>query len=58
MKKTLKVKLTPTKEQAESLLETMELFNDACNRISGKSFEAGTPRPVSGSTRLPSWSWR
>ena len=46
MKKTLKVKLNPTKEQAESLLETMELFNDACNWISGKSFEAGTPHQM------------
>jgi len=46
MKKTLKVKLTPTKEQAKSLLETMERFNDACNWISQKSFEAGTPHQV------------
>ncbi len=43
MKKILKVKLTPTKEQAKSLLETIESFNDACNWISRKSFEAGTP---------------
>ena len=43
MKKTLKVKLTPTKEQAKSLLETIETFNDACNWISRKSFETGTP---------------
>ena len=43
MKKTLKVKLTPTKEQAKSLLETIESFNDACNWIFRKSFEAGTP---------------
>ena len=43
MKKILKVKLTPTKEQAKSLLETIETFNDACNWIFRKSFEAGTP---------------
>ena len=46
MKKTLKVKLTPTKEQAKSLLETIESFNDACNWISRKSFEAGTPHQM------------
>ncbi len=39
MKKSLKVKLTPTKEQVKSLLETMTLFNDACNWISRKSDE-------------------
>ncbi|BAM07218.1 transposase [Leptospirillum ferrooxidans] len=43
MKKILKAKLTPTKEQAKSLLETIETFKEACNWISRKSFEAGTP---------------
>ena len=46
MKKTLKVKLLTTKEQSQSLLETMEMFNDACNWISEKSFSAGVPHQM------------
>jgi len=34
MKLTLKIKLLPTEEQSEALLETMKASNDACNEIS------------------------
>jgi len=34
MKQTLMVKLSPSPEQRESLLQTMECFNEACNAIS------------------------
>ncbi|MHB1900206.1 MAG: hypothetical protein ACYCSV_12225, partial [Leptospirillum sp.] len=44
--KTLKVKLTTTKEQSKALLSTMEQFNEACNWISRKSFEAEVFRQV------------
>ena len=40
MNKTLKVKLATTQEQSKALLSTMEQFNEACNWISQKSFEA------------------
>ena len=46
MNKTLKVKLTTTKEQSRALLSTMEQFNEACNWISRKSFEAEVFRQV------------
>ena len=46
MKITLKVKLITTPEQAQTLLETMEQFNEACNWISRKSFEAEVFRQV------------
>jgi len=42
MKKTLKVKLITTEEQAKTLLKTMEEFNRACDWISRKAFEAKT----------------
>ena len=38
MKITLKVKLLTTEEQSQSLLETIEEFNKACNWISEKAF--------------------
>lgn len=34
MKLTVKVKLLPTKEQKDSLVKTMEVFNEACNYVS------------------------
>ncbi len=46
MNKTLKVKLATTKEQSKALLSTMEQFNEACNWISRKSFEAEVFRQV------------
>lgn len=42
MKLTVKVKLLPTAEQHQSLKATMEMFNAACNYVSGKAFEAKT----------------
>ena len=42
MKQTLMIKLAPTKEQHQALLETMERFNEACNYASGKAFETQT----------------
>jgi putative transposase len=39
MKLTLQVKLLPTKEQAQSLLDTMKVSNIACNKISGVAWE-------------------
>jgi IS605 OrfB family transposase len=42
MKQTLVIKLAPTKEQHQALLETMERFNEACNYASGKAFETLT----------------
>ncbi|MHB8422986.1 MAG: hypothetical protein ACYDAM_09540 [Leptospirales bacterium] len=40
MKKTLRVKLMTADEQVKTLLETMEMFNKACDWISEKAFEA------------------
>jgi IS605 OrfB family transposase len=42
MKLTAKVKLTPTTEQAESLKQTLETANAACNRISAQAWEHKT----------------
>lgn len=42
MKQTLMVKLAPTKEQYDALLQTMERFNEACNYISQLAFELKT----------------
>lgn len=42
MKLTLKIKLLPTIEQHNSLLETMKRFNHACNHISGIAFDTKT----------------
>jgi putative transposase len=39
MKLTVKVKLLPTSEEKQSLLKTMERFNDACDYISKVAFE-------------------
>jgi len=39
MKQTLMVKLAPTPEQHDLLLETMERFNEACNHIAEVAFE-------------------
>ena len=39
MKLTVKVKLLPTPEEKQSLLKTMERFNEACNYISNVAFE-------------------
>jgi len=36
---TVAVKLSPTREQHDSLLRTMERFNDACNYIAGIAFK-------------------
>jgi IS605 OrfB family transposase len=38
MKQTLLIKLSPSKEQYDALLKTMEAFNEACNYISEKAF--------------------
>lgn len=42
MKLTVKVKLLPTKEQKQSLLKTIEVFNKACNYISDIAFKNKT----------------
>ncbi|GAH48124.1 unnamed protein product, partial [marine sediment metagenome] len=42
MKLTLLVKLAPTQEQHQALLETMERFNEACNDIAEVAFENRT----------------
>ncbi len=42
MKQTLMVKLAPTPEQHQALLETMEHSNEACNYASAKAFETQT----------------
>jgi IS605 OrfB family transposase len=42
MKQTLMVKLAPSIEQCQTLLETMERFNEACNAIAGVAFALGT----------------
>ena len=42
MKQTLMVKLAPSAEQYQSLLETMEGFNEACNDIAKVAFTIGT----------------
>jgi len=39
MKLTLQIKLLPTKEQAQSLLDTMKVSNVACNKISDVAWE-------------------
>ena len=44
MQLTTKVKLNPTQEQRELLLETIELYNKATNRISELAFDSGTKR--------------
>jgi putative transposase len=40
MKQTMLLKLAPTTEQANALLETMHAFNAACNYIAAQAFEA------------------
>jgi IS605 OrfB family transposase len=42
VKQTLMIKLSPSQEQHQALLETMERFNEACNYASGKAFETCT----------------
>jgi len=42
MKQTLMIKLAPTPEQHQALLETMERFNEACNYASDKAFNTQT----------------
>ena len=42
MKQTLMVKLAPSPEQYEALLETVEAFNEACNYASRDSFDSKT----------------
>ena len=44
MQLTTKVKLKPTDEQRKLLLETMELYNRACNRICEIAFNANTKK--------------
>ena len=44
---TLKVKLNPTKEQRQKLLNTMETFNAACDDISKNAYESGMARAFS-----------
>ena len=46
MKQTLIVKLAPTKEQQQSLLKTMEVFNEACNFITEVAFVLKTANKV------------
>jgi len=46
MKLTLMVKLVPTKEQYNSLLQTMEKFNEACDCIAETAFELKTANKV------------
>src|SRR6266852_2642561 len=40
MKQTMLLKLVPTTEQHQALLETMQVFNAACNYIAEQAFEA------------------
>jgi putative transposase len=40
MKQAMLLKLAPTEEQAQALLETMHAFNAACNYIAAEAFEA------------------
>ncbi len=40
MKQTMLLKLVPTTEQAQALLDTMHTFNAACNYIAEQAFEA------------------
>ena len=42
MKLTIKAKLLTIPEQHQSLKKTMEIFNDACNHISQRTFETKT----------------
>jgi len=42
MKQTLLIKLAPSPEQYQSLLQTMERFNEACNTIAEAAFSLGT----------------
>lgn len=42
MKQTLMVKLIPSKEQYDALLQAMERFNEACNHIAETAFELNT----------------
>ena len=44
MQLTTKVKLNPTAEQRKLLLDTMELYNKACNRISEMAFNSNTKK--------------
>jgi len=46
MKLTLLVKLAPTPEQHQALLETMERFNEACNDIAEVAFENRTANKI------------
>lgn len=39
MKQTMLLKLAPSPEQQNALLETMHAFNDACNAIAQVAFE-------------------
>lgn len=40
MQLTTKIKLYPTDEQRKALLDTMEVYNSACNRIASMAYEA------------------
>ncbi len=42
MKQTLMVKLAPSTEQYQALMETIERFNEACNAIAEVAFAIGT----------------
>jgi len=46
MKLTLLIKLVPTPEQHQALLETMERFNEACNDISKIAFKNRTANKI------------
>ena len=46
MKLTLLVKLVPTPEQHQTLLDTMERFNEACNDIAEVAFENRTANKI------------
>lgn len=46
MKQTLVIKLAPTEEQYDSLLQTMERFNEACNFVAGIAFGLKTANKI------------
>jgi len=46
MIQTLMIKLAPNQEQHDSLLQTMERFNEACNYISALAFELKTANKI------------
>ncbi len=43
MNQTMLLKLAPTSEQAQALLDTMYAFNAACDYVASQAFEANGP---------------